>query len=90
MLIEPGEDGQMRTVCEGRAIRNSYNIPVEFEGHLYTYSSRFLTCVDAETGEARWRSRTPGDGFLILVDGHLVIETKKGARRKGARHLFRQ
>jgi enterochelin esterase-like enzyme len=65
-------------VWEGRAIRNSYNIPVYHDGHIYAYSTRILTCVDAATGESRWRSRLPGDGFLILVDGHLVILTKSG------------
>ncbi len=61
-----------------RNIRNSYNVPVFHDGYLYAYSSRFLTCVDAATGKSRWRSRDPGDGFTILVDGHLVIATKKG------------
>ncbi len=66
------------TAWEGRSIRNSYNVPVFHDGHLYAFSSRFLTCVDAATGESRWRSRQPGDGFLILVDGRLVIATKNG------------
>lgn len=81
MLIDlqrEGETVSFEKVWEGRAIRNSYNIPVYHEGHLYAYSSRFLTCVDVATGEARWRSRQPGDGFLSLVDGHLVIATKAG------------
>lgn len=63
---------------EGRAIRNSYNVPVVDDGHFYTYTSRFLTCVDVATGETLWRSRPPGDGFLILVDSRLVIVTKSG------------
>ena len=64
---------------DDRVIRNSYNVPVFHDGHLYAYSSRFLTCVDASTGELVWRSRPPGDGFLIVVDGHLVILTKDGS-----------
>lgn len=64
---------------ENRSIRNTYNVPVFHQGHLYAYSSRFLTCVDAATGTRTWRTRQPGDGFLILVDGHLVIATKKGS-----------
>ncbi|HPF41863.1 MAG TPA: PQQ-binding-like beta-propeller repeat protein [Phycisphaerae bacterium] len=63
---------------DNRNIRKTFNIPVYYEGHIYAYSVRFLTCVDAETGESRWRSRAPGDGFMILVDGHLVIITKNG------------
>ena len=64
---------------ENRSIRNSYTVPVYHEGYVYGFSSRFLTCVDANTGEAVWKSRPPGDGFFILVDGHLVILTKDGS-----------
>jgi enterochelin esterase-like enzyme/outer membrane protein assembly factor BamB len=65
-------------VWEDRSIRNSYNVPVYYENHLYAFSSRVLTCVNAADGKSQWRSRRPGDGFLILVDGHLVIATKEG------------
>ena len=63
---------------EERTIRNSYAVAVHHEGYLYAYSSRFLTCVNVATGKAMWKSRPPGDGFVILVDGHLVIQTKAG------------
>lgn len=74
---EGGQPG-LETLWEGRAIRNSYNVPIYHEGYLYAFSSRILTCVEAASGEVRWRSREPGDGFLALVDGHLVVSTKKG------------
>ncbi|MGD8376807.1 MAG: PQQ-binding-like beta-propeller repeat protein, partial [Acidobacteriota bacterium] len=64
---------------KNRNIRNSYSVPVYHDGFIYAFSSRFLICVDAATGEARWRSREPGDGFLMLVDGQLVILTKQGS-----------
>ncbi len=61
------------------AIRNSFNIPVYHDEHIYAFSSRFLTCVNADTGDSVWKSRDPGDGFFILVDGHLIIATKEGS-----------
>ena len=60
------------------SIKNTYNIPVVTGGNLYAYSTRILTCVDPETGRAKWKNRKPGDGFLIAVNGHLIIATKKG------------
>ena len=68
-----------REKWEERTIRNSYTVPLYHEGYIYGFSSRFLTCVDAATGKAVWKSRPPGDGFLILVDDHLVILTKNGS-----------
>ena len=77
-LRREGGELKLETLWEGRDIRNSYNVPVYYDGHLYAFSSRILTCVEAASGEVRWRSREPGDGFLSLVDGHLVVSTKKG------------
>jgi len=45
---------------------------------LYGYNGMTLTCVDSGTGKTAWRSREPGDGFPIIVDGHLVVATKEG------------
>ena len=60
------------------ALRGSFAIPVPHEGYIYGYSGNFLTCVDATTGERVWRSRPPGKGDLVLVDGHLVILNRAG------------
>jgi len=68
-----------KKLWEESSIKNSYNVPIYHDGHLYAFSTRILTCVDADTGKIVWRSREPGDGFMVLVDGHLVIVTKKGA-----------
>ena len=65
-------------VWRSRHIKQSFNVPVYHDGYFYGYSGRFITCVDAKTGETTWKSRPPGDGFLILVDNHLVVLTKKG------------
>ncbi len=69
---------QVEEVWKNRNIRGSYNTSVYHDGYIYGYSGRFLTCVDAKTGETAWKSRQPGDGFTIIVDGHLVILTKQG------------
>ncbi|MCP3961705.1 MAG: PQQ-binding-like beta-propeller repeat protein [bacterium] len=65
-------------VWRSKALRGNYAIPVPYEGHLYGYSGNFLTCVDAATGETVWKSRPPGRGNLVLVDGHLVIQARSG------------
>lgn len=53
-------------------------ISVYHDGLIFGYNGRILACVGASNGELVWRSREPGDGFLILVDGHLVIATNEG------------
>jgi outer membrane protein assembly factor BamB len=81
MLVEvskAGDNFQARELWKSREIKQTLTPTVYHEGYLYGYSGIFLTCVNAATGERAWRSRPPGDGFVILVDGHLVIMTKTG------------
>jgi outer membrane protein assembly factor BamB/enterochelin esterase-like enzyme len=61
-----------------RELKLNYSTPVVHEGKVFGYSGGFLSCVDASTGALLWRSRPPGDGFPIIVDGHVVVMTKQG------------
>jgi outer membrane protein assembly factor BamB len=42
------------------------------DGFLYGFSGQFLVCVDAATGEPRWRQKVNA-GTLIRVGRHLLI-----------------
>ncbi len=78
--VEADEDGYTASdVWKSRDIKGNYNIAAYHEGYLYGYSGAFLVCIDASSGKLAWKSRPPGNGFLIGVDGHLIILTKKGA-----------
>ncbi|MEO5896445.1 MAG: PQQ-binding-like beta-propeller repeat protein [Vicinamibacterales bacterium] len=58
-------------------MRQTYVVPVYYDGHLYGMNGRtVLTCVDAATGDVKWRSREPGDGFPTLVGDRIVFVTK--------------
>jgi outer membrane protein assembly factor BamB/enterochelin esterase-like enzyme len=81
LLFRVEETGGARRIVPQwttRHLKLNYATPVLSGNYLYGYSGRFLTCVDARSGELVWKSRAPGDGFPIVVDGHLVILTKKG------------
>ncbi|QEG22204.1 outer membrane protein assembly factor BamB family protein [Mariniblastus fucicola] len=62
-----------------RSIKNTYNIPTLCNENLFAFSTRILTCVDPATGKPHWKSRKPGDGFLIAIDDHIAICTKEGS-----------
>ena len=81
ILVEVSKEGsnfQTRELWRSREIKQTLAPTVYHNGYLYGYSGLFLTCVNAATGERAWRSRPPGDGFVILVDDHLVVMTKTG------------
>jgi enterochelin esterase-like enzyme/outer membrane protein assembly factor BamB len=67
----------VQTVWTAPVLHTTYSPPVYHDGHLYGMNGRaVLACVDAATGEIRWRSREPGDGFTALVGSDLVVLTK--------------
>lgn len=78
-LIESAEGVvSVQNLWTAPVLRTTYSPPVYFDGHLYGMNGRAtLTCVDAATGEMRWRSREPGDGFPALVGRDLVVLTKE-------------
>jgi outer membrane protein assembly factor BamB len=84
--LTAGIDGKAKAekVWNAAVIKGTYSLPVYHNGYLYGYNGRtVLTCVDAKTGELKWRSREPGDGFLLLLNGNLVIQSKEGSLHIG-------
>lgn len=80
LRLVSGADGRttVETLWTAPVLRTTYVVPVYHRGFLYGMNGRStLTCVDAATGEVRWRSREPGDGFPLLVGDDLVILTKE-------------
>ena len=76
--IDVNDNYRVSTVWKHRHIKSTENPSIYHEGYIYGYSGQFLTCVDAKTGDRVWRSRQPGDGFLMMVNDKLVTITKKG------------
>ena len=77
-VTKNAEEYSVEETWSSRALRGSLAVPVPYEGYLYGFSGNFLTCVDATTGETVWKSRPPGRGNLVLIDGHLVILARTG------------
>jgi outer membrane protein assembly factor BamB len=67
-----------------RGLTRSYSPPAVSGERVYGFTARFLSAVDPATGEILWRSRVPGDGFVIAVDDQLAVLTKIGGLHLGA------
>lgn len=78
--IKPGDGGEwsIAELWSNNAIKTSYVVPAYHDGYLYGMNNRIFTCVDAATGELKWRSRKPGDGFPTVVGDQIVVITKPG------------
>ncbi len=85
LAVAAGESGlEPAVLTESRGLSKSYSPPAAWGEAIYGYTGRFLSAVDPATGELLWKSRDPGDGFLVAVDGALAVLTKKGTLHLGA------
>lgn len=82
-LIAGDEGTTAEVVDEGRFLAGSYSPPTTSGGTIYGYTNRFLSAFDPEEGELLWKSRDPGDGFLVAIEDQLVVLTKKGTLHVG-------
>jgi enterochelin esterase-like enzyme/outer membrane protein assembly factor BamB len=78
--IVKGADGALavKEAFRSRAFADTFALPVHHEGVIYGFTGRFLTAIDAASGEILWRSRPPGGNGVALVDGKLVVLDLEG------------
>jgi outer membrane protein assembly factor BamB len=63
-----------------RSLKPSFNDFVFHAGHIYGFDQHIFTCIDAETGQRRWKRGRYGFGQVILFveQGLLLITSETG------------
>jgi len=61
-----------------KSMRNHFNSSVYSNGYIYGFDNAVLKCIDASTGEEKWKKSGFGRGSLMLADGHLVVLSERG------------
>jgi len=80
-LLEIGKTGevyQARVVWRNNRLKNKFNSSVLYQGYVYGFDEAILACIDAQTGELKWKGGRYGYGQLLLAGGHLVVVTEQG------------
>lgn len=67
-----------RPVWENSRMKNKFTTSILHEGHLYGLDEAILACIDAETGELKWKGGRYGYGQPIFAAGHLVVLAENG------------
>jgi outer membrane protein assembly factor BamB len=67
-----------RIVWQNKNLKNKFTSSVFWQGYIYGLDEDILTCLDAATGERKWKDGRYGYGQLILASGHLVILSGDG------------
>ncbi len=66
------------SVWQSKEMKNHLNNSVLWEGHLYGFDEKQLSCLDWETGEVKWTQKGLGKGSLMLADGKLIAMSDNG------------
>jgi outer membrane protein assembly factor BamB len=77
-ITELGDSLQAEEVWRNTLMKNKFNSSVLHEGHIYGLDEGILACVDARTGERKWKGGRYGFGQVLLADGHLIVLTERG------------
>ena len=70
-LTDKGFTAQER--WRNKFLKNKFTSSVLHNSHLYGLDEDILVCLDAETGERRWKDGRYGYGQVLLANGHLLI-----------------
>lgn len=71
--------GRASARWQNRDIQGHFNTPIYADGYLYGIGDPGnLVCLDARTGQVRWKQRGFGKGGLVGVDGTLIAVDGNG------------
>jgi outer membrane protein assembly factor BamB len=71
-------------VWENRNLKNRFNSSVLYQGHIYGFDESIFACIDARTGERKWKGGRYGYGQALLVpgsssdDARIIVITESG------------
>jgi outer membrane protein assembly factor BamB len=67
-----------RTIWANNRMKNKFTSSVLREGYIYGLDESILACLDAATGELKWKGGRYGYGQVILAGDRLVVLTEDG------------
>jgi outer membrane protein assembly factor BamB len=77
--ITPGDRGfSVREVWRNIRMKNQFTSSLLHEGFIYGLDEAILACVDAATGDVKWKGGRYGYGQVMLASGHLIVLTESG------------
>jgi outer membrane protein assembly factor BamB len=78
LINHNGETYEAHVVWTSKSMKNKFSSSVLYDGCIYGFDDAILACIDAATGERRWKGGRYGYGQLLLASGHLVISSESG------------
>lgn len=77
--VAPGDSGlSVREVWRTNRMKNQFTSSVLHEGFIYGLDESILACLDASTGDLKWKGGRYGYGQVLLASGHLIVLSEQG------------
>lgn len=73
-----GAGFSVREVWRNIRMKNQFSSSVLHDGYIYGLDEAILACLDAATGNVKWKGGRYGYGQIMLADGHLIVLTEGG------------
>ncbi len=67
-----------RPVWQNTSMKNKFGSSVLYQGHIYGMDEAILSCIDATSGERKWKGGRYGYGQLLLAGESLIILSEYG------------
>jgi outer membrane protein assembly factor BamB len=77
-LTKDGDKFAVRQVWRNIRMKNRQSSSVFHDGFIYGLDEGILACLDAATGDLKWKGGRYGHGQLLLAGDHLVVITEEG------------
>jgi outer membrane protein assembly factor BamB len=77
-LTKRGAGFSVREVWRNIRMKNKFTSSVLLDGFIYGLDDSILACLDAATGDLKWKGGRYGYGQVLLADGHLIVLTEDG------------
>lgn len=77
-LTKAGDTFTVRQVWRNIRMKNRQSTSVLHDGFIYGLDEGILACVDAATGDLKWKGGRYGHGQVLLAGRHLVLTTEDG------------
>jgi outer membrane protein assembly factor BamB len=68
----------VREVWRNIRMKNQFSSTVLHDGFLYGLDESILACLDAATGDVKWKGGRYGYGQVVLASGHVIVLTETG------------
>jgi outer membrane protein assembly factor BamB len=77
--IDRAKDGfEARELWRNHNLKSKFASSVQWQGYIYGLDEDILVCLDAKTGERKWKDGRYGYGQLLMAGGNLVVLCANG------------